>query len=73
MENIYYKTKKINCSNTLFCAIEETFNDEYSILIFDDYSEYEGGIWIEKFTKTYNEATILADKLFNKILNNLIN
>ena len=71
MENLYYKTKEIKNSNTLFCAIEETFNDNYSILIFDDYSDYEGGIFIEKFAKNYNEATSIADKLFDKILNKL--
>jgi hypothetical protein len=71
MENLYYKIEKIKTSNTLFCAIEETFNDDYSILIHDDYSDYEGGICVEKFAKTYKEAEILADKLFDKILNKL--
>lgn len=61
-----YKVAKTN-NNTITCVIEETYNDgEYSVLIFDDYSSSEGGIWVEKFAKTYNEATQIADRLFSK-------
>ena len=62
MENteIIYKTKKVNSINTITCVIEETFINNFSILIYDD----EGGLWIEKFCDTFLESTKLADKLF---------
>ena len=60
-----YKTKKVNTINTITCVIEETFMDNYSILIFDE----EGGVWIEKFADTYNQAVIIADKLFINVCN----
>jgi hypothetical protein len=60
-----YKEKKVNTINTITCVIEETYIDNYSILIFDE----EGGVWIEKFADTYNEAVVIADKLFLKVCN----
>ena len=57
-----YKEKKVNTINTITCVIEKSYIDNYSILIFDE----EGGVWIEKFADTYNEAVIIADKLFLK-------
>jgi len=60
-----YKEKKVNTINTITCVIEKSYIDNYSILIFDE----EGGVWIEKFADTYNEAVIIADKLFLKVCN----
>jgi len=60
-----YKEKKVNTINTSTCVIEKSYIDNYSILIFDE----EGGVWIEKFADTYNEAVIIADKLFLKVCN----
>jgi hypothetical protein len=60
-----YKEKKVNTINTITCVIEETYINNYSILIFDE----EGGVWIEKFANTYNEAVVIADKLFLKVCN----
>jgi hypothetical protein len=59
-----YKTKKINSVNTLTCEIEQTFTGDYSILIYDE----EGDIFLEQFAKSYDEATPIADKLFENIL-----
>jgi hypothetical protein len=41
MENTetIYKTKKVNSINTITCEIEQTFIDNFSVLIYDD----EGG------------------------------
>jgi hypothetical protein len=58
-----YKSKKVNSINTITCEIEESFMDNFSVLLYDN----EGGVWIEKFAPTYEKATQLADKLFEKI------
>jgi hypothetical protein len=55
-----YKTKKVNSFNTITCEIEETFMNNFSILVYDQ----EGGIWIEKFADNYLDAVKIADKLF---------
>ena len=64
------KYKKIQLSkiNTLNVYIEETYIDnDFSILIHDDFSESEGGIWIEKFTDSYESAVKIAEECINKI------
>lgn len=55
-----YKTKKVNSINTITCEIEETFMNNFSVLVYDE----EGGVFIEKFADTYLKATEVADKLF---------
>jgi hypothetical protein len=62
MTNIY-KTKQVNSINTITCEIEETYMDNYSVLVYDN----EGGIFIEKFENTLQNAKELADKLFNLV------
>lgn len=59
----FYKQKKVNTINTITCEIEETFMNNFSIIIYDN----EGGIWIEKFASTYDESMEIADKLFFKV------
>ncbi len=58
-----YKTKKVNSINTITCMIEETYMDNFSVLIYDE----EGGVWIEKFASTYLDAVEIAEKLFLKV------
>jgi hypothetical protein len=60
---ITYKSQKLNSINTLTIVIEESFNDNFSILAHDE----EGGIWIEKFADNLEQAKITAEKLYNKI------
>lgn len=57
---IIYKFVKLNSINNLTIEIEESFNDNFSILAYDQ----EGGIWVEKFAKTLNEAKLIAEKLY---------
>ena len=61
MNSVIYKTKKINTVNTLTVEIEETFSNNYSIVIYDE----EGDVFKEKFAKDYESATRIAEKLFN--------
>ena len=64
MENIVtYKTKEINSLTTITVDIEKTWFDNYSVLV---QNVIEGGLWIEKFADTFEDAQILADKLFIK-------
>jgi hypothetical protein len=60
-----YKTKKVNSINTITCEIEESYMNNFSILVYDN----EGGIFIEKFADTFQDAKQTADKLFNKVCN----
>ena len=60
-----YKTNQVNSINTITCEIEETFMNNFSILIYDN----EGGLFVERFADTYEAAKIKADKLFNKYCN----
>jgi hypothetical protein len=68
MTNTIYKTKKISLCTTVFCEIEETEmnipNFNFSILVYDEFGE-----WVEKFSDTYEEAVLIADKLFLKVCN----
>lgn len=63
MTKTIYKTKKVNSINTITCEIEQTFMDNFSVLMYDD----EGGLWIEKFCDTFLESIQLADKLFSNV------
>lgn len=65
MENNIYKTKKVNSINTITCEIEETFMNNFSVLVYDDENE----VFIEKFADTIEEAKNKADKLFLKVCN----
>ena len=62
--------KEVSSSNTIYCEVEEDFGGEYSVIVYDEFSPEEGGIWIEKFAKTKEEAKELAEKMFNKAVNN---
>lgn len=55
---------KTSVINTLYVTIENTFNNDFSILANDDM----GDIWQEKFAPTYEQAMIIATKMHNKIL-----
>jgi hypothetical protein len=55
-----YKTQKVNSINTITCEIEQTFMNNFSILIYDE----EGEIWIEKFADNYLQSLEIAEKLF---------
>jgi hypothetical protein len=63
MTTTIYKSKKVNSINTITCEIEETFMDNYSIVVYDQ----EGGIFIERFADNYSKATEVADKLFSNV------
>lgn len=65
MENTIYRKEKLNSINSLTCEIEETFTNDYSILLYDE----NNNVWIEKFANTYKEATEIANKLFIKTFN----
>ena len=52
--------------------IEKTFIGNFSVLVYDNYSDFEGGIWIEKFANTYAEAEKIADKLFSRVCKNYL-
>jgi hypothetical protein len=59
-----YKQQKVNLINTVTVEIDNSFMDDFSVLVYDE----EGGVWIEEFTDTLANATKLADKLFSKVL-----
>ncbi len=63
MGAIIFKRETIN-HNTITAEIEETFDNDFSVVVYDDCMD----IWIEKFAKTKKEAEILAEKLFNKVI-----
>lgn len=63
MTTTIYKQQKVNSINTLICEIEESYNDNFSIIVYDE----EGGVWIEKFADTYTKAVEVAEKLFAKV------
>lgn len=60
---IAYETK-LNSINKLTVEIEENFNNEFSILAYDE----EGGVFVEKFAPTFEKAKEAAEKLHNKIV-----
>jgi hypothetical protein len=63
MTTTIYKSKKVNSINTITCEIEETFMDNYSIVVYDQ----EGGVFIERFAENYLKAIEVADKLFSNV------
>lgn len=65
MGNNIYKSKKVNSINTITCEIEETFMNNFSVLVYDE----QEGVFIERFADTREQAEIKADKLFTKICN----
>ena len=58
-----YTTKLDSCS-TLIVEIEQTFNDNFSVIAYDDF----WGIWIEKFADTFEQAKDKAKKLHSKLV-----
>jgi hypothetical protein len=63
-----YKTVKLGNSNNLIAYIEKQGN-EFLITIIDEFSDFEGGIYIESFADTQQKAEIKADTIINKIVN----
>jgi hypothetical protein len=63
MESTIYIKKKLNSINTLTIEIEEAFNNNFSIVAYDN----EDSVWIEKFADTYEDAKKIAEKLNIKI------
>ena len=61
-------TEKIGI-NDLTVAIEETFNNTYSILVYDELNI----LWIEKFANNLEQAEIIAKKLYLKAKKDLQN
>ena len=62
-----YKTVKLSNSNNLTAYIEQQDN-EFVVTVFDEFSNCEGGIYIENFADTQQEAEIKADKIINRII-----
>lgn len=60
-------TTRLNNHNTLTTVIEQ-YDEGYSVLIFDEFSEDEGGIWIDIYTDTIEEAQEKAIKQSQKII-----
>jgi hypothetical protein len=58
-----YKEIKLNSINNLYVEIEPTFNDELSIVAYDELET----IWIEKFAKTQEKAIEIADNLIEEL------
>ena len=55
-------SKKVNSINTITVEIEEAFNNNFSIVVFDE----QGGLFVEKFAATYEKAVEVANKMFAK-------
>lgn len=60
-------TTRLNNHNTLTTVIEQ-YDEGYSVLIFDEFSEDEGGIWIDIYTDTIDKAQEKAIKQHQKII-----
>lgn len=58
-----YKEIKLNSINNLYVEIEPTFNDELSIVAYDELET----IWVEKFAKTQEKAIEIADNLIEEL------
>ena len=58
---------RLNNHNTLTTVIEQ-YDEGYSVLIFDEFSEDEGGIWIDIYTDTIDKAQEKAIKQHQKII-----
>lgn len=65
-----YKNVVLSKYNTLHIDIEVIGENDLSILFYDDFSETEGGIWIEKFAKNENEIKEIAEKQISQIIKN---
>jgi hypothetical protein len=63
-----YKKIKLKNFNSLIAYIEKQGN-EFLITVIDEFSDFEGGIYIEFFADTQQEAEIKADTIINKIVN----
>ena len=62
-----YKRVKLSNSNNLIAIIQQECN-EFLITIFDEFSDYEGGIYIEDVAYTQQDAEIKTDKIINNII-----
>lgn len=68
MTSTIYKEIELSKYNKLTIIIEETFMDNYSIVLFDDYAGEEGGIWGELFADTYDKAVQIAESQIKRIV-----
>lgn len=64
MEAVIEYQTKLNSINVLTVEIEENFNNEFSVLAYDN----EGGVFLEKFAPTFEKAKEVAKKLHDKIV-----
>jgi hypothetical protein len=62
-----YKRVKLSNSNNLIAIIQEE-NDGFFITVFDEFNDYEGGIYIEDVAYTQQDAEIKTDKIINNII-----
>lgn len=62
-QSTIYKTVQAGNFNKITCMIEEAWTNNYSVVVFDEFSAYEGGIFIEKFAVSYDKAVQIADKI----------
>ena len=58
-----YETK-LNSINKLTIEIEEDFNNQYSVVAYDDNNNF----FIERFAPTFEQAKEVAKKLHDKIV-----
>jgi hypothetical protein len=63
MPSVIYKKKNVKSKNQIICEIEGTFLDDFAVLVYDQ----AGSIWIEKYAETLDDATKLADQLFEEV------
>jgi hypothetical protein len=63
-----YKTVKLGNSNNLIAIIEQADDKEFFITIFDNFSDYEGGIYIEDSACTQQDAETKANKIIDSII-----
>jgi hypothetical protein len=60
-------TTALTSYNTLTTIVEE-YCDGYIIISCDEFSQYEGGIWVESFADTIDKAQEKATKQHEKII-----
>jgi hypothetical protein len=66
MTAVEIKRKQIGHFTTIVCQIEETFMNNYSVLV---YNEEGNDVWIERFAPTFQKAQEIGEKLFSKVIN----
>jgi len=56
---LHLETHKLNSINYLTGVIEETYMNNFSVLVYDN----EGGIFNEKFASTFGRAKAILQKM----------